>query len=60
MNNLFKSIIEVSFPNFLKMLFWGCAEKRGLFDENGVIDAEKRKKLSKYQLEELKNRAGFE
>lgn len=60
MNNLFKSIIEVSFPNFVKYLFWGCSENKGLFDENGILDAEKRRKLSKYQLEELKNRAAYE
>lgn len=24
-NNLFKTIIEVSFPNFVKYLFWGSA-----------------------------------
>eukprot|EP00347_Sterkiella_histriomuscorum_P015635 403356280 len=59
-NNLFKSIIEVSFPNFVKYLFWGCSENKGLFDENGILDAERRRKLSKYQLEELKSRAAFD
>lgn len=59
-NNLFKTIIEVSFPNFVKYLFWGSTQNKGLFDDDGIIDAEKRKKLSKYQLEELKARIGFE
>ena len=30
-NNLFKTIIEVSFPNFLKYLFWGSTENKGFF-----------------------------
>ena len=48
-NSLFKTIIEVSFPNFLKYLFWGSAENKGLFDEAmpGSSD-DKKKKLSKY------------
>ena len=33
-NNLFKSVIEVSFPNFLKYLFWGSTENLGFFDTN--------------------------
>ena len=56
-NNLFKSIIEISFPNFVKYLFWGSAYNRGIFDEQqlqaGKIN-DKKKKLSKYQKEELR------
>lgn len=59
-NNLFKSIIEVSFPNFVKYLFWGSSENKGIFDESCYLEAEKKKKLSKYQLEELKSKLGFE
>ncbi len=59
-NNLFKTIIEVSFPNFVKYLFWGSAENKGIFDDASILDAEKKKKLSKYQLEELKAKQGFE
>lgn len=59
-NNLFKSIIEVSFPNFLKFLFWGSAENKGIFDDSMILDAEKRKKLSKYQLEEMRAKSGME
>ena len=71
-NSLFKTIIEVTFPNFVKYLFWGSAENKGLFEDStysssqygggsmGTMTEEKRKKLSKYQLEELRNREGFE
>ncbi len=47
-NNLFKNVIEVSFPNFVKYLFWGSTNNKGIFDDSCMIDAEKRKKLSKY------------
>ncbi len=30
-NSLFKTIIEVSFPNFVKYLFWGSSENKGIF-----------------------------
>jgi hypothetical protein len=32
-NSLFKTIIEVTFPNFVKYLFWGSAENKGLFED---------------------------
>lgn len=35
-NNLFKNIIEVSFPNFVKYLFWGSSQNKGLFDDAAV------------------------
>ena len=56
-NSLFKTIIEVTFPNFVKYLFWGSAESKGLFEDshpNSLLGSssnmseEKRKKLSKY------------
>jgi hypothetical protein len=47
-NNLFKTIIEVSFPNFVKYLFWGSAENKGIFDDANNPDSDKKKKLSKY------------
>jgi len=68
-NGLFKTIIEVSFPNFVKYLFWGSSENKGIFDDSGsnptppmggFVAEDKRKKLSKYQLEELRSREGFE
>jgi hypothetical protein len=36
-NNLFKSIIEVSFPNFVKYLFWGSASNKGIFDRQNHL-----------------------
>jgi RNA processing factor Prp31 len=33
-NSLFKRIIEVIFPNFVKYLFWGSSENKGIFDDN--------------------------
>lgn len=35
-NGLFKTIIEVSFPNFVKYLFWGSSENKGIFDDQGA------------------------
>jgi hypothetical protein len=32
-NNLFKSIIEMSVPNFVKYLFWGSVSGKGIFNE---------------------------
>ena len=31
-NNLFKGIIDLSFPNFVKHLFWGSVNNKGLFE----------------------------
>jgi hypothetical protein len=31
-NNLFKGIVDLSFPNFVKYLFWGSANNKGIFD----------------------------
>ncbi len=31
-NSLFKRIIEVTFPNFVKYLFWSSTENKGLFE----------------------------
>ena len=36
-NSLFKTIIEVSFPNFVKYLFWGSTENKGLFDDSSAM-----------------------
>lgn len=37
LNGLFKTIIEVSFPNFVKYLFWGSAENKGIFDDQSGL-----------------------
>lgn len=55
-NNLFKKIVEVSFPNFVKYLFWGSTENKGIFDDshmalnrdNPGMPLADRKRLSKY------------
>ena len=48
-NSLFKTIIEVSFPNFVKYLFWGSKENKGVFEDTGSgTEADRKKKLSKY------------
>jgi hypothetical protein len=43
LNGLFKTMIEVSFPNFVKYLFWGSQENKGIFDDSaqhqGVMKA---------------------
>jgi hypothetical protein len=46
--NLFKRIIDVMFPNFVKYLFWACSNSKGLFEDTTAEDIEKRKKMSKY------------
>jgi len=48
-NNLFKSIIDLSFPNMVKYLFWACDQKTGIFEELDVQDYERYKKMSKYK-----------
>jgi hypothetical protein len=49
-NSLFKTIIQVSFPNFVKFLFWGSINNKGVFEEMNQTDPEgkKKHKLSKY------------
>lgn len=31
-NNLFKGIVDLAFPQFVKYLFWGSAHDKGLFE----------------------------
>lgn len=68
-NSLFKNIIQVSFPNFVKFLFWGSSNNKGIFEDiassssqmqDASLDSEKKKKhkLSKYQIEEQKSKGG--
>jgi len=35
-NNLFKNIIEMSVPNFVKYLFWGSITNSGIFNDEGL------------------------
>ncbi len=39
-NNLFKSIIEMSVPNFVKYLFWGSVSGKGIFNEENQLTAD--------------------
>mmetsp|Transcript_1766 Transcript_1766/g.1681 ORF Transcript_1766/g.1681 Transcript_1766/m.1681 type:complete len:129 (-) Transcript_1766:228-614(-) len=61
-NNLFKNIIEMSLPHFVKYLFWGSNENKGIFisEADQIENFEKKRKMSKYQLEELKNKEGLD
>jgi hypothetical protein len=34
LNNLFKCIIDVSVPTFVRYLFWGSSINKGVFDES--------------------------
>jgi hypothetical protein len=33
-NNLCKHIIDIAVPSFLKYLFWGSSENKGIFDDS--------------------------
>ena len=35
-NNLFKGIVDLSFPHFVKYLFWGSTNNLGLFGSSEV------------------------
>jgi len=60
-NNLFKTIVEVSVPNFVKYIFYSSYENKGFFEDfNHKNQIDKKKKLSKYQIEELKSRQELE
>ena len=37
-NNLFKGIVDLSFPNFVKYLFWGATNNSGVFQAEDSID----------------------
>ena len=36
-NNLFKGIVDLSFPQFVKYLFWGATYNLGLFSSQGEL-----------------------
>jgi hypothetical protein len=52
-NNLFKSIIDLSFPNVVKYLFWACEQDNGIFEPLNEEDLLKYKRMSKYKKDEL-------
>ena len=53
MNNLFKSIIDLSFPQIVKYLFWACDQDTGIFEELDSTSYLKFKRMSKYKKEEI-------
>ncbi len=63
-NSLFKRIIDVLFPNFVKYLFWSATVNKGIFEDyfqpNGQITVKQRNRMSKYQVEELRAVEAFE
>lgn len=52
-NNLFKSIIDLSFPNLVKYLFWACEEDAGIFEPLDEAEYLKYRRMSKYKREEI-------
>ena len=52
-NNLFKSIIDLSFPNMVKYLFWACEDDKGIFELVNLEEVNKFKKQSKYVKQEF-------
>lgn len=53
MQNLFKSIVELSFPNMAKYLFWACDQNQGIFEPLNEEDFFKYKRMSKYKKDEI-------
>jgi hypothetical protein len=52
-NNLFKSIIDLSFPQTVKYLFWACDQDTGIFEHLDSQSYLKYKRMSKYKKEEM-------
>ena len=36
---MFKGIVDLSFPTFIKYLFWGSSQNKGLFEETPHISS---------------------
>ena len=54
-NNLFKRIIEICVPTYLKYMFYCSLKNQGVFEQDwSVIEEKKKRKMSKYQLNEMK------
>ena len=52
-NNLFKSIIDLSFPNIVKYMFWASEHSTGIFEPLNIEDLAKYKRMSKYKKDEI-------
>jgi hypothetical protein len=59
-NNLFKSIIDLSFPNIVKYMFWACEHDTGIFEPLNEEDLMKFRRMSKYKKEEIAAQKKFE
>ena len=59
-SNLFKSIIDLSFPSVVKYLFWACDEETGIFEHLSEAQYLKYKRMSKYKREEIAGDTGIE
>ena len=55
-NNLFKSIIDLSFPNIVKYIFWACEQGTGVFEKLDFKEYNKFKTMSKYKKDEMTNK----
>ena len=52
-NNLFKSIIDLSIPNIVKYMYWACDFDSGIFEEITEEDVQRFKRMSKYKKDEM-------
>ena len=59
-SNLFKSIIDLSFPNVVKYLFWACEEDTGIFEPLNDEQYQKYRRMSKYKREEIAAETGVD
>ena len=55
-NNLFKSIIDLSFPNIVKYIFWACEQSTGVFEKLDFKEYNRFKTMSKYKKDEMTNK----
>jgi len=55
-NNLFKSIIDLSFPNIVKYIFWACEQGTGVFEKLDFKEYNRFKTMSKYKKDEMTNK----
>lgn len=55
---MFKSIIDLSFPHFVKYLFWASDYNLGVFERIDLKEFNKFKSMSKYKKEEIRTKGG--
>ena len=54
-NNLFKGILDFTFPNIVKYLFLKCKENSGIFERVTEEEYNKYRRMSKYKKEQVNN-----